>query len=39
MIEHFFDTMIEASSDKEWLSVLETVLSHLKQNLVEVLNA
>ena len=36
IIGQFFDTMIVASSDKEWLQrpieilVLETVLSHLK---------
>ena len=36
MIEQFFDTMIVASSDKEWVErpiqiyLLETVLSHLK---------
>ena len=42
MIDQFFDTMIAASSDKEWLRrpiqiyVLETVLSHLKMYFVQL---
>ena len=41
VIGQFFDTMIVASSDKEWLQrpieilVLETVLSHLKLQKVK----
>ena len=42
IVGQFFDTMIAASSDKEWLSqptkilVLETVLSHLNINCVNL---